>query len=226
MKAKIPQTSNDQSGSREFEKYVDDNRISVANELCVKVYQDIVTDSSDFVSSYDLNHYLTLKVLSNDSRYIDCASKTKLTDLSDFEPKATNSERALSAVFEAKGCEVDGESVLYKGIDTHHPFYEYLSLQTLNIEDEFTLYGYVSTSASRERALHFCSGTEKFLLEISKINNTLCIFPENSQVIGMNGSATYEQEVIINKGCTFILKEHSLEQFNGHEIKVLKVHII
>jgi len=221
MYENLQNTSNDEHGSNTFDEFVRTKGIIIADDDAIKGYQNLDVGCS-CRSSDEINNYLTLKYTDQVDDYIEKAKHTN--DVNRDDNSLDENIKSIDDVFHDKGYRLSEHSVLFKGIDSFKPYYDILDLEKLRKGDEIKFHFYISTTASEDKAVTFCKGETKILLELSGLSNVLCIFPENVSVLGMADSTNKEQEVVINRNTT--LKVVSIVDVvckSGQQIR--KIHL-
>jgi len=192
---KIPNTTNDNNGSEAFNKFIKDNQIKCNESEAIQSYQGVGNRAS---KDHGINHCLALLFYNEESNYAKMSSNIygSFEDCSDYHPFLTLLEKEFSNNTYSFNC----DSKVYKGLDLNKPYYECLNLLKANVGDEITFSGYLSTTASEDKAITFLNGSSNNVcLVISGLQNACCIVPINSNIKGTINANTPEQEVLLNK---------------------------
>jgi hypothetical protein len=202
-------TSIDDPGWTSFNDYLARHAIQPVRRPALEAYQHAA--QGRFLCAHNLNHCLTLEGAGG--RYGmyssgDDTAEERLGSLEDFtDPDSEDFEHSkatLDEYFLQLGVRFDSQSVVYKGIG-HHEFYEYLELAAATVGDVVQFHGFLSTTVCRENAERFAkAGVLLVLLRIDRINT---LVPPNEPVLNAPNGQAPEQELLLDRGQQFTVKE-------------------
>ena len=196
-----PSRTNDPNWSS-FGVYLRENNISQASGPALDAYQ--MASSGPFLSASQLNHCLALWHFGAASNYAGLARDLYGDCEEDWGPIPSLDE--LDALFSSNSYHFAKGSIVFKGIG-RDPFYDILDLANRLIGEEITFSGFLSTSVCREKAESFARGNPRLLLQIDGLNCVSAVIPPIRCVPNSPTPAIPEQEVLLNRGCSFTISK-------------------
>ncbi|HCG5296744.1 TPA: hypothetical protein NJZ52_004510 [Vibrio parahaemolyticus] len=205
ISSKLPNTTDDSSGSQVYSNFLTSERIAINSSNAVTHYQ-CLQDNGYPIRDEELNCYLEVKAQGFNSQCaIDCEDVYGAISEIDYQDLLTDLEQE----FRSQSYQFSSDSVVYKGIASK-PYYKKFDPSSLQVGDQISVHTFFSTTVSKDRALNY----GKILLVISGLDKVMCIIPPVASIPN-SGAQTDEQEVLINKDFTL-----AVDRIDNNEIYV------
>lgn len=186
-----------------WDQFITAHGVALATEIVVRRYQNLEQSGAQLLDANWLNHYLNLQEHGAKSRYADLAVNE--FDLEAPEPDFYETLSALDGVFACNSYRFSSGSVVYKGVHLA-PYYEVHEFDKIQPGAQVTFPGFISVSVCRDKALDF-AGKNGVLLVISGLDRVDAIVPANSHIQTTRRAHIPEQEVILNRNTTLLVKK-------------------